>query len=274
MNGTPFSVACRAACRAGQVVSLRRIAPDVTAAMKRGAAPNSLRLTADVSSISTQPAPIRRSACSVEVGQVTRCRRRTPRRISARVASIGTPEDLAGSACSRRRSAPALPRWCGDERHAGLISGRGRNDGSGCRCRCRCSRVGSSCPTTLRRRCRCRCGLWSKPSIRAQRRRNGAAPCLGRSAARRAGPRPPGVLRPQPRRLGGAVDHPMAGDHRGGRRVLARHTRCHVRAIRQPCAAARRFADTAELVEWGGESRSAAPWRFPSGAGRGRTVSA
>ena len=50
-------------------------------------------------------------------------------------------------------------------------------------------------------------------------------------------PRPPGVLRPQPRRLGGAVDHPMAGDHRGGRRALARHARCHVRAIRQPCAA-------------------------------------
>ena len=101
MNGTPFSVACRAACSAGQVVSLMRIAPDFAAAVKRGAAPNSLRLTAEVSSISTQPAPIRRSACSVEVGQVTRCSRLTPRRISAQVAAIGTPEDSRGTSSTQ-----------------------------------------------------------------------------------------------------------------------------------------------------------------------------
>ena len=75
-----------------------RIAPARIAAVKRGAGPNSPRLTADVSSVSTQPAPINKSACKVEVGSVTRCRRLTPRRISARVAAIGTPEDSRGTA--------------------------------------------------------------------------------------------------------------------------------------------------------------------------------
>ena len=65
--------------------------------MKRGARPNSPRLTAEVSSVSTQPAPISMSACRVEVGSATRCSRFTPRRISARVASIGTPEASRGT---------------------------------------------------------------------------------------------------------------------------------------------------------------------------------
>src|SRR6188508_2125128 len=67
------------------------------AAVKRGARPNSPRLTAEVSKVSTQPAPISRSACNVEVGSATRCSRFTPRRTSARVASIGTPEDSRGT---------------------------------------------------------------------------------------------------------------------------------------------------------------------------------
>ena len=97
MNGTPFSAACRAACSAGQVASIILIAPEVTAAVKRGAGPNSPRLTALVSSVSTQPAPISRSACRLEVGSATRCSRLTPRRISARVAAIGTPETSRGT---------------------------------------------------------------------------------------------------------------------------------------------------------------------------------
>ena len=68
MNGTPFSVAWNAAWSAGQVASLMRMPPDVTAAVKRGAGPNSPRLTAEVSIVSTQPAPIRRSACRLDAG--------------------------------------------------------------------------------------------------------------------------------------------------------------------------------------------------------------
>ena len=111
MNGTPFSAAWNCACSAGQVASIIRIEPARIAAVNRGAGPNSPRLMADVSSVSMQPAPINKSACKLEVGSVTRCRRLTPRRISARVAAIGTPETRAAPpACSRRRSAPALRR--------------------------------------------------------------------------------------------------------------------------------------------------------------------
>src|SRR5438105_995699 len=60
MNGTPFSAAWNAACNAGQVASFTRTAPDMTAAVKRGAGPNSPRLTAEVSIVSTQPAPMSR----------------------------------------------------------------------------------------------------------------------------------------------------------------------------------------------------------------------
>ena len=97
MNGTPFSAAWKAACSAGQVASFMRIEPAMIAAVKRGAGPNSPRLTARVSSVSTQPAPIRRSACRLEVGSAIRCSRLTPRRISARVAAIGTPEISRGT---------------------------------------------------------------------------------------------------------------------------------------------------------------------------------
>ena len=97
MNGTPFSDACSAACSAGQVASFMVIVPAVTAAEKRGAGPNSPRLTALVSSVATQPAPISRSACRLEVGSATRCSRLTPRLISARVAAIGTPETSRGT---------------------------------------------------------------------------------------------------------------------------------------------------------------------------------
>jgi len=68
------------------------------AAVKRGAGPNSPMLTADVSSVSTQPAPIRRSACSEDVGKATTCSRFTLRRISARVAAMATPETSRGTA--------------------------------------------------------------------------------------------------------------------------------------------------------------------------------
>ena len=97
MNGTPFSAACKAACSAGQVASFILIVPAVMAAEKRGAGPNSPRLTAEVSSVAMQPAPISRSACRLEVGSATRCRRLTPRRISARVAAIGTPDTSRGT---------------------------------------------------------------------------------------------------------------------------------------------------------------------------------
>ena len=75
-----------------------RMAAPVIAAVKRGAGPNSPRLTAEVSSMSTQPAPISMSACRLEVGSATRWRFFTPRRISARVASIGTPATSRGTA--------------------------------------------------------------------------------------------------------------------------------------------------------------------------------
>ena len=91
-----------------------RIVPARIAAVKRGAGPNSPRLTADVSSVSMQPAPISKSACKVDVGSVTRCRRLTPRRISARVAAIGTPEDFARhrqhAAVDNRRQASSSVR--------------------------------------------------------------------------------------------------------------------------------------------------------------------
>ena len=98
MNGTPFSAAWNAACSAGQVASIMRMAAALIAAVKRGAGPSSPRLTADVSSTATQPAPIRRSACRLEVGSATRWRSLTPRRIRARVASIGTPATSRGTA--------------------------------------------------------------------------------------------------------------------------------------------------------------------------------
>ena len=98
MKGTPFSAAWNAACSAGQVASSMRMRALSMASVKRGAGPNSPRLTAEVSSVSTTPAPIRRSACRVEVGSATRCSRLTPRRISARVASIGTPATSRGTA--------------------------------------------------------------------------------------------------------------------------------------------------------------------------------
>ena len=109
MNGTPFSAACNAACSAGQVASFIVIVPPITAALKRGAGPNSPRLTALVSSVATQPAPISRSACRLEVGSATRCSRFTPRRISARVAAIGTPETSRGTT-SRQPSRDAGER--------------------------------------------------------------------------------------------------------------------------------------------------------------------
>src|SRR6185312_11021620 len=97
MNGTPFSAACKAACSAGQVASFIVKVPPVTPAEKRGAGPNSPRLTALVSSVSTQPAPIRRSACKLDVGSATRCSLFRRRRISARVAAIGTPATSRGT---------------------------------------------------------------------------------------------------------------------------------------------------------------------------------
>ena len=97
MNGTPFSAACKAACRAGQVASFMTMVPLRMASEKRGAGPNSPRLTALVSSVSMQPAPINKSTCRLEVGNATRCRFFTPRRISARVAAIGGPEASRGT---------------------------------------------------------------------------------------------------------------------------------------------------------------------------------
>ena len=123
MNGTPFSAAWNCACSAGQVASIMRIAPERIAAVKRGAGPNSPRLTAEVSSVSTQPAPISKSACKVEVGSATRCSRLTPRRISARVAAIATPEVSRGTA-SRQPSvigAIASSRRADDDGHTAMI---------------------------------------------------------------------------------------------------------------------------------------------------------
>ena len=61
-NGTPFSAACRPAWSTGQVESRTSIAPALTAATKRGAGPCSPSVTAALSTLATQPAPIRRSA--------------------------------------------------------------------------------------------------------------------------------------------------------------------------------------------------------------------
>ena len=101
IKGTPFSAAWNAACSAGQVASLTRIAPDVTAAVKRGAGPNSPRLTAEVSMVSTQPAPMSKSACRLEVGSAIRYSLLTPRRTSARVAAMATPDTSRGTASTQ-----------------------------------------------------------------------------------------------------------------------------------------------------------------------------
>ena len=97
MKGTPFSAACICASKAGQVASFITMLPAVTAAQKRGAGPNSPRLIALDSTVSTHPAPTSRSVCKVEVGSVTRCSCLTPRLISARVAAIGTPVTSRGT---------------------------------------------------------------------------------------------------------------------------------------------------------------------------------
>ena len=92
MKGTPFSPACSAAWIAGQVDSRIASRPPSTAAVKRGALPSSPRLTAAVSMVATQPAPISRSAAMPACGTVTRFRSRTGRRTSARTAAMGTKE--------------------------------------------------------------------------------------------------------------------------------------------------------------------------------------
>ena len=78
-----------------------RTEPAMTAAVKRGAGPNSPRLTADVSIDATQPAPISRSACRLDVGNAISSRRLIPRRISARVAAMATPEFSRGTASTQ-----------------------------------------------------------------------------------------------------------------------------------------------------------------------------
>ena len=51
-----------------------------------------LARAAEVSMLATQPAPMSRSACRLEVGSVTRWSRLSPRLISARVAAMATPD--------------------------------------------------------------------------------------------------------------------------------------------------------------------------------------
>ena len=63
-----------------------------------------------------QPAPISRSACRLEVGSATSVRRRTPRRISARVAAMATPDTSRGTASTQPSviGARASSRVAGD----------------------------------------------------------------------------------------------------------------------------------------------------------------
>ncbi len=89
MKGMPFSDAWSAAWIAGQVASLIRIVPALTAAVKRGAGPSSPIVIAAVSISTAQPAPISTSACRPLCGTETSRRLRAPRRTSARVAAIG-----------------------------------------------------------------------------------------------------------------------------------------------------------------------------------------
>ena len=107
MNGTPFSVACSAACTAGQVASLMRIVPPMTAALKRGAPPNSPRLTAEVSIVCDAAGADEQVGLQARGRAGDEVRFFTPRRISARVASIATPEDSAR-----------------DQQHAAVADGR------------------------------------------------------------------------------------------------------------------------------------------------------
>ena len=92
MNGTPFSLACRPAWIAGQVESRIVTRPVETASRKRGAWPYSPRVTPDVSTTATQPAPISMSAWKPAWGTVMSSRFATPRPISARTAAIAQPE--------------------------------------------------------------------------------------------------------------------------------------------------------------------------------------
>ena len=90
-KGTPFCTAIRPAWIAGQVLSRSSISPRKTARMKQGAPPASPRLTALVSTVRTNPAPISMSSCSPAVGTQTRWRSRGPHRIKGRVIAMGTP---------------------------------------------------------------------------------------------------------------------------------------------------------------------------------------
>ena len=60
-------------------------------AVKRGARPYSPMVTAAVSSVATQPAPISMSPWKPTEGTPIRCRSRTPRLISARIAAMAQP---------------------------------------------------------------------------------------------------------------------------------------------------------------------------------------
>ncbi len=154
MNGMPFSAAWNPACSAGQVASATRIEPAFTAAVKRGAAPNSPRLTAEVSMRSTQPAPISRSACSPEVGSAMRLSRLTPRRINARVAAMATPETSRGTASTQPSviGAMASSRLGTIMREVSHIVGLARTSRRAAHARPRCSaRNPTWRPTRLRR---------------------------------------------------------------------------------------------------------------------------
>jgi hypothetical protein len=51
--------------------------------------------------VSTQPAPMSKSACRLEVGSAIRCSLFTPRRTSARVAAMATPDTSRGTASTQ-----------------------------------------------------------------------------------------------------------------------------------------------------------------------------
>src|SRR5258706_347828 len=92
------------------------------AAVKQGAAPNSPMVIAEVSTVVTAPAPINRSACRPLVGTQTRCRLRAPRRASARVAAIATPDVSFGTASSAP-SGIAATRLSREVREVALMIG-------------------------------------------------------------------------------------------------------------------------------------------------------
>src|SRR3954469_12245655 len=111
---------------AGQVASMMESDPLRNACVKQGAAPNSPKVIADVSTTLAAPVPISRSACRPPTGTHSKCKSRIFRRRIARVAAMATPEESFGTASSAP-SGIISTRVSTEVREVALIDGRDRD---------------------------------------------------------------------------------------------------------------------------------------------------